>query len=308
VTDLTDDLIDDVPDHVSDAATDAARVLVRARADVGEGPVPSADGRAVHWVDIFAGEVHTTELAGGATTTVTVDTLVGAVATRTREPGWVAATREGFATIGPDGLLSTRVRLLPQGHRMNDAACDSSGRFWAGSTTMDFAPGEGALHVLLPDWTTRCVLHGLTLPNGLGWSPDDATFYLVDSGRRVLTAFDVDRSRGDLSNERVLRRFTAGEGIPDGLCVDASGDVWVAMWGGGSLLRLSPDGAVQDRVELPVRQPSSCALVGPDRDVMVVTSATQDLRPAADDDGLDGSLLVVPGVHARGLPTHEFTG
>jgi sugar lactone lactonase YvrE len=63
---------------------------------------------------------------------------------------------------------------------MNDAKCDPSGRFWAGSTAMDFAPGQGALHVLEPDRSTRVVLDGLTQPNGLGWSPDGSVFYLVD--------------------------------------------------------------------------------------------------------------------------------
>ncbi len=280
-------------------------VLQRSDATVGEGPTVTADGGTVHWVDIPAGAVHTTDVAEGTTRSLAVETMVGAVALRA-VGGFVAATREGFATIDPDGVLDTRLAFLEPGTRMNDAECDAAGRFWAGSTAIDFTPGAGALHVLMPDWTFRTLLDGLTLPNGLGWSPDGATLYLVDSLRRTVSSYAVDPSGTDLGEARVLHTFSGEDGLPDGLTVDLDGDLWIAMWGGSRIVRMSPDGVVTDSVPVPVLQPSSCAFGGPAFDRLLVTSATQDITSGPD--RLDGSLLVIAGLGARGAPAPVFSG
>lgn len=283
------------------------RVAVRARADVGEGPVWNPETAGLHWVDILAGHIHTSDLETGATTTLTVPTSVGAAGRRVAG-GFVAATAAGFAEVGDDGTFRPRVDLLPDGVRMNDAKCDRFGRLWAGSTALDFAAGQGALHVLDLDWTTRVVLDGLSLPNGIGWSPEDSVLYLVDTAERVVLAFDVDQATCALTHRRVLREFSGSTGIPDGLSVDAAGCLWVAMWGGGRLVRLAPDGEVLAELPVPVAQPSSCAFVGQRLDTLCVTSARGGLGLAPDDDSPDGSVLAISGVGVTGTPVGWFGG
>jgi sugar lactone lactonase YvrE len=277
------------------------RVAVRARARVGEGPVWDAAPGVLHWVDILAGQLHTSDLATGATRTRAVPTLLGAAAPRARG-GFVAAVAEGFAEVGEDGMR-VRQPVLAEGIRMNDAKCDPAGRFWAGSTALDFAPGRGALHVLEPDWSTRVVLDGLTQPNGLGWSPDGATFYLVDTAERELSAFNA----GSLAGRRLVRRFGADE-VPDGLCVDAAGCLWVALWGGSRVMRLSPEGEVLTTLPVPATQPTSCAFAGPGLDVLCVTSAREGLDRADDDSALDGAVFAFSNVGAAGVPIAKFAG
>src|SRR5690242_10600473 len=114
-------------------------VLVDASARVGEGPVWEPESGLLHWVDILAGALHSTDVASGETTTRTVPTLLGAAVPR-HGGQFVAATREGFAVITEEGRLDTRVPLLPPGHRFNDGKCDPLGRFWAGSNHLQFAP------------------------------------------------------------------------------------------------------------------------------------------------------------------------
>jgi sugar lactone lactonase YvrE len=283
------------------------RVAVPARADVGEGPVWNPETGALHWVDILAGHINTSDLDTGATTTHTVPTFVGA-ATRRVTGGFVAATTDGFAEVGDDGTYRPRVDLLPDGIRMNDAKCDRHGRFWAGSTAMDFAAGQGALHVLDPDWTSRVVLDRISQPNGIGWSPDDSVLYLVDTAELLVLAFDVDRATCALTRRRVLREFPGTTGIPDGLSVDAAGCLWVAMWGGGRLVRLAPEGDLLAELPVPVTQPSSCAFVGPGLGTLCVTSARRGLDLAPDDDGVDGSVLAISGVGVAGTPVGWFGG
>ena len=121
---------------------------------------------------------------------------------------------------------------------MNDAKCDSSGRLWAGSNHMEFEPGAGSLHRwdgLGPSVVQRT---GFTLPNGLGWSPDDRTMYLVDSmNNRLLRApFDADDGRvGEFS-----LLCTVEPGLPDGLTVDMDGNIWVAVWSGSRYAASAP--------------------------------------------------------------------
>ena len=282
------------------------QIVANAQARVGEGPVWDRGAQTLHWVDILAGQIHSSDLATRRTTTLTVPTLVGAVAPRATG-GFVAATAEGFAEVTTRGDMRDRVKILPDGVRMNDAKCDSRGRFWAGSTAMDFAPGRGALHLLDTDWTSRIVLDDLTLPNGLGWSPDDRIFYLIDSAEGVLAAFDFDPASAALSNRRTLAEY-ADDGVPDGLTVDASGCLWVALWGGGRIERLSPEGRLLSTVPVPVSQPTSCAFAGPDLDRLCVTSAREGLGLSADDDTLDGAVFLVDDLGASGLEMMAFAG
>lgn len=236
-----------------------ARVMTEIRAQCGEGPVATRDGRELLWVDILGQELHRTSLADGRTATFNVPSVIGAVAERA-PGGMVAAVAEGFAAIDDNGVYELMSDFLPPGERMNDAKCDVTGRFWSGSTAMDFTPGAGCLHVLEPDWSRRCVLDGLTLPNGLGWSPDNGTFYLVDSRQCSLFAFDFDLVRGRLGRKRLLVSFDARDGRPDGLTVADDGSIWVAVYGGGRVDVFDPDGGKLGQVDVPVQQPTSCAL------------------------------------------------
>jgi sugar lactone lactonase YvrE len=276
------------------------------RSRVGEGPLWDAQSEQLRWVDILAGTVHATKVgAPQDTTAVVCPTWIGAVARRT-SAGLVAATRRGFAVISADGEYEDRLPFLPKGIRMNDGACDAAGRFWVGSTDEQFAPGEGSLHVLEPDWTHRTVLSGLTLPNGLGWSPDNSTFYLVDSMRHVVRAFDFDLAAAALRNGRTFATFDPDHGLPDGLCVDSDGAVWIAIWSGARIERYSAVGELTESVALPVAQPTSCAFGGAELATLFVTSAHEGLDVA--DDSLDGAVLAITGLSATGKPTYAFAG
>lgn len=272
---------------------------------VGEGPHWDHDAGRLHWVDILAGTIHTSDPATGQTKSITVPTLIGAAVPR-RSGGFVAATREGFATVDAHGTLDTRLAILSDGARMNDAKCDSNGRLWAGSTAMKFTPGDGKLHVLLPDWTTHVALEGLTLPNGLGWSPDSRTFYLVDTIEGELFSFAVDQTTTELSQRRSLFRFPAEMGMPDGLTVDSAGCIWVAMWGGDRVVRISPDGRLLTEIRISAHQLSSCAFGGEHLDELYVTSAREGL--ALNDDSPDGSVFVVHDLGATGMRSKVFAG
>jgi sugar lactone lactonase YvrE len=240
------------------------------------------DGRRAELlrVDILAGHVYRDRVAeDGALVpvrTYRVPGTVGALAPIQDDEGWLLAAGRGFVHLSPDGTLRPlAAEVAPAGTRMNDGACDPQGRFWAGTLANDHHAGGGALYRLDLDGRIDLMLDGLTISNGLDWSPDGATMYLADSGQRLVHRFRFDADRGTLADSRVLIDVPAEVGAPDGLTVDADGDLWVAIWGGGRVHRYSPDGVLRQALLVPAQQTTSCALAGPGLSRLYVTTATE---------------------------------
>ena len=119
------------------------------------------------------------------------------------------------------------------------------------------------------------MLDDLTISNGVGWSPDGLTMYLVDSGPRVIHAFAFDGDRGTISDGRILAAVPDDVGSPDGMTVDAAGDLWVAIYGGGQVRRYAPDGSLREVRTVPARESTCCAFGGPGLNRLYVTTATE---------------------------------
>jgi sugar lactone lactonase YvrE len=274
-------------------------VVVRAQAETGEGPVWDARTGELVWVDIPAGLLHRSDVSSGADTATAVGMMLGA-AVPAAGGGWAAAAEQGFGLIDAAGHLDLVDRALPgRGTRMNDAACDSAGRMWAGSLAAGRAPGTGRLHRWEAGQPSSVVLAGLTLPNGIAWSLTGRQMYLADSLAGAVYELGFDPDDGRLGARRVLIKIPPDQGLPDGLCVDADGCLWLAVWGGWQVRRYDPRGRLLTTVSFPVAQPSSCAF-GPDT-TLYVTSAWEGLRPGHDQE-LAGSVFGVDaGVRGAGV-------
>jgi sugar lactone lactonase YvrE len=248
------------------------------QATLGEGLRWDAERGELLRVDITAGQMFRDRIADDGTLipirTYQLPGTVCAVAPIEGARGWVLAAGRGFARLDPDGAFGTIADVESVGSRMNDGAADPRGRFWAG--TVADRSGAGVLYRLERDGRIEAVLDGLTTSNGIGWSPDGRTMYLADSGPRVVHAFDFDVETGATSRGRVLVEVPAEIGSPDGLTVDADGDLWVAIWGGGRIHRYSADGSLREVLAVPAVEATSCAFAGPGLDRLYVTTATED--------------------------------
>lgn len=231
-------------------------------------------------VDILAGRIFRDKIDNdGALVpvqTYQVTGTVGAVAPVQDDEGWLLAAERGFTYLYPDGAVRVVAEVAPEGTRMNDAACDPQGRFWGGTLAYDLRPGGGALYRLDRNGRTELIMSGLTISNGLGWSPDGRTMYLVDSGPGVVHAFRFDPEQGTISDDHVLVDVPEEIGSPDGLTVDAEGDLWIAIYGGGRVQRYSPDGELREEFVVPAEQTTCCALAGPGLHRLYVTTATEN--------------------------------
>jgi sugar lactone lactonase YvrE len=272
-----------------------------------EGLVWDSRLRRLLWVDVFFGLVLANDLRGGPTASLAIGRTVGSVAPR-RGGGLVCASREGFGLVSAQGEFSLAVELL--GDRpylqMNDGAVDLQGRFWAGSMALDHEvrPGAGALYRLdAAPVHAREQLTGVSVSNGIGWSPDWRKCYYVDSDTRQVSEFDFDVDAGTLGERRILAEVDGA--LPDGLAVDTDGCIWVALHGGWEVRRYTPSGQLDRSVRLPGSQVTTCAFGGADMRTLFIAVSARGLDEQARRSEKAGYIFAFePGV--EGMASYEF--
>jgi sugar lactone lactonase YvrE len=268
----------------------------------GEGPVWSQRWGGLRWVDMLAGDILSLD-GDGTVRRRHVGDVAAAVRPR-RGGGAVIAVERGFTLEDADGTLTP---LAPawsdDGVRMNEGGCDPDGRFWCGSMAYDRRPGGAAVYRLDPDRSVRRVLDGVTISNGLEWSPDGSRAYYDDTATHRVDVFDYDTDDG-LTARRPFVVLTDAE-RPDGLTVDAEGGVWVALNGSGVVHRYTPAGVLDEVVHLPTPKVTACTFGGPGLDQLFITTSREGMAP--DDDPVAGSLFRAD-VGVSGLPVREFAG
>lgn len=281
------------------------------RAQLGEGPVWSPQERSLYWVDVALHVVHRIDRDKGHESAFALRDIVSVV-TPSVSGDLLVATSGGLLMVD---VASGRARQLSHpesgqtGKRYNDGKCDRLGRLWIGSMDLNAAQNRGNLFRVCGDGMGTQMDSGFTIPNGIGWSPDNRRMYFTDTGTATIYQYDFELASGSISNRRPLIVFDEADGRPDGLTVDADGCLWVAMWDGWHIARISPDGRPMLRVRMPVPRPTSCCFGGDKLDTLFVTSASirlsqEQLHRAP----LSGGVFAfcVPGVH--GLPESPFAG
>jgi sugar lactone lactonase YvrE len=221
------------------------------------------------------------------------------------------ALRDGIWLAAADGTLARKVADAPYDpahHRFNDGGCDRQGRFLAGFMNERRDANSAALLRLDPDLTLTTVLAGITISNGLAFSPDGRTMYHADTPTRIVHAYDYDTATGMPSNRRVFAQWDGETERPDGGAVDADGCYWTALFRAGRVLRIAPTGDVLVDIPVPALCPTMCAFGGSDLRTLYVTSARAG-RDAGELERLphSGGIFALR-VDVPGLPSSDFAG
>ncbi len=295
--------------------------IADARCATGESPVWHPEEKCVYWLDILAGKMFRYDPADGRYEAVYDGLVTGGLTVQEdgalllfMAQGAVATWRGGTVTAG------IRRRRGELGFRFNDVTADPEGRVYCGVMAYDgpligrrnrpgavlpvkivrrltrigrralrHRPAVGKLSLLDVSGAMVTALEVLDRPNGMGFTPDRKGLYVTSSGARTIRLFDYEARTGELANPRLFARIPEGRGTPDGLAVDAEGFVWSALWGGGALLRFSPDGRVEREIAFPTRKVSNLVFGG-DRltDIYVTTAGGLDRTK---EDALAGALF-----------------
>jgi sugar lactone lactonase YvrE len=273
--------------------------VVPAGALLGECPVWSERERLLYWVDIEGRAIHRYDPATGVDASRPVPGRPGSIAL-TVDPGrlLVAAEHRLAFYDWSDDAWTEWLALEPDGtgNRLNDGRCDRAGRFWVGSMFDPTGAGRstGMLHRVDADGVALTVRTEVGVSNGLAFSPDGATMYWADTACETVWAYDYDVTTGAADRERVFLDFGPLPGRPDGACVDQDGCYWIACVYGWSVLRITPSGAIDRRIELPVEKPTMPAFGGAAMRTLFVTSiGTGGARPLAPGQPDAGGLFAI---------------
>ena len=290
---------------------------------LGEGPVWDEQSETLFWVDSTGPRVGKDAIwqfdpRTEQTRSWPLQKDIGAMALR-KDGGAILALADGFYSFDfetGDAELIAHVTDDPDRTRLNDGKCDPKGRFFAGGMDDQEELGICSLWRLDPDMSLHQIEDGIICSNGPCWSPDGGTFYFADTFQNEIWAYDYDPETGQPSNKRVFASTSKDSGFADGSTVDAEGYVWNAQVISGDLIRYAPDGSVDRKICMPVRNITSVMFGGPDLMDIYVTSMARVSHPAAHDNFekqnkpqyAAGALFRVRGLGIRGVPEPRFGG
>jgi len=264
-------------------ATEKFEVVHDAPMLVGESAIWHEVESALYWVDIEGLTVNRLHAASGKFSSWKMGSNPSALAIDDNNV-LVVATRNGLIRLNTTDGAETPIAAAPYDPskvRFNDGRVDPAGRFWIGTMYEPRDQPAAEMYVLDRD-KLRCAWRGgMTNSNGLAWSLDGRTMFHADTTTHRVDCYDFDVATGEQSNRRTIVTFPTDKtapdygGRPDGATIDAEGMYWVAMFEGGRVLRIAPNGEIVRELKLPVRCPTSVCFGGPDLRTLYITSASQ---------------------------------
>ncbi len=274
---------------------------------LGEGPLWDHKNQTLWWIDIEAQQLFALKDGEKQPKIWLLPSKPGSIGLA--ENGLVIALRKGFVLFNPENEKITPL-AQPIADRnnlkFNDGKCDRFGRFYAGTADVGESQAIGSFYRLNVDGSATVLDSGFIISNGLGWSPDNQLFYLSDSGAQKVYRYRFNAEAGTIDHKEVFLEFGAGDGYPDGLCVDSQGYLWIAFWDGWRVARYSPEGKIDQVIEMPVPRPTSCCLGGKELKTLYITSARRDLsKEILNEANLSGSVFQIQ-ITIQGLNDSAF--
>lgn len=292
---------------MSDIPSFAATAATPAEYNLAEGVLWDQRAALVRWVDIWQGRVLAGSLEHGLITgihEIVLGKTAGAVALA-EDGGLLIAAARGLATVSTSGDISFGPDLLGEraNVRFNDGTVDPHGAFVVGTLSLIDRTDEEVLLRVWPNGQTETLRDGLGLSNGVAFSPDGTTIYHVDTLAGTVSQHSYSPEPFNVEEPwvPVLEDLPA---YPDGLTVDAEGALWVAQWGGSSVRRHAPTGDLLAIVEVDAAQASCPGFIGPNLDILAVTTAKEGLDSLTDQAG----AIFLADVGVSGLPPHRWAG
>lgn len=283
--------------------------VLDAHALLGECPRWDPAEQCLYWVDIDGHKLHRFDPASGEDQCWEIGEEIGCLARC--EGGVVAGLRSGLAHISlPEGTIH---RLPSPDYdrntvRFNDGRCDPLGRFWAGTLYQPKDHKAAWLYRLDLDGNLSRQAGPVYTANGLAFSPDGSRLYWADTPEHAIYVYELDLASGELGQQRLFHQFPYGLGRPDGAAVDSEGYYWSALYAGGRVVRLSPEGEIVAEIPLPARYPTMVAFGGADLRTLYITTARKPAEAAELRHFPQSGGLFATRVPVAGLPEPWFRG
>ena len=288
------------PDQNNGEVSQELELIADYACEIGENPLWHSMEKKLYWCDIAAGRIFRYDPAPGLHSICYEGRTVGGF-TIQADGSLLLFMDRGAISIWNEGMVVEVIPEIPreQSARFNDVIADPRGRVFCGTVSLDDSLGR--LYRLDCDGSLHLLLEGIACSNGMALTADQKGFYYIESLARKIHFFDYDIADGSLSNQRTFAAFSEADGLPDGATLDAEGNLWIALWGGYSIARLSSDGKIEERVFLPTSKVSSLTFGGDDYSHPYITTAGGKVKKSA---GSKAGGLFRLKTTTRGLPEY----
>lgn len=284
-----------------------AELVYPNQAIVGEGSYWDEENQQLLWVDILDHKIYAYNPKNGANIGFDLGQDIGAVVL-TDSGLWAYADQDGIGFFNPktgDIKQGAKPEINHPEIRFNDGKCDPRGTFWAGTMAYDCKNGAGNLYEFDSKGNVKKKIEGVAISNGLVWSSDRSKFYFIDSLTYQVHQYDYDENTGEIQNKKTVVTLNKAIGLPDGMAIDEADHLWVALFGGGKVIRINPEtGEIVFEVVIPVPNITSCAFGGSNLDELYITTANYSMnKEQLEKYPLSGSLFKAKVPFKGVLPT-----
>lgn len=260
-----------------------AKPVYPIRAILGEGSLWDARRQRLLWVDILDHKIYSFDPLNGSNTGFDIGQDVSTVVV-TESGEWAYADQNGIGFLDPQTGKITQgptPEKNNQGIRFNDGKCDPRGTFWAGTMAYDNTEGSGVLYEFDPGGKIVKRITRVTISNGLVWNRAATKFYFIDSATYQVHQYQYNRDTGNINFERIVFSVDRQLGMPDGMTIDNEDHLWIALFGGGKVIRVNVEtGAVVFIVDVDVPKVTSCAFGGTGMNELYITTASYLMNKA----------------------------
>ncbi|WPR74502.1 SMP-30/gluconolactonase/LRE family protein [Algoriphagus sp. NG3] len=257
-----------------------AEPLFESQCLLGESPYWSSFRQSFFWVDIENGKLFEYSLSSGLTNIKSFPHRLTLIL-EGRENELILALDRKIASYD---LETENLKWLAEVehdlslNRFNDGKCDAKGRLWIGTLSTKFTEGSAALYRVGKDLNPEKQLDNLSISNGIAWTADNQTMYFIDTPTRQIKAYSFQLETGNIRFERVAVEIPEELGMPDGMCIDQEGKLWVGHYGGGGVHCWDPEsGELLQKIEIPAPNVTSCCFGGSDLDLLLITTAQENM-------------------------------
>lgn len=257
-------------------------VVYKATATTGEGSIWHPGRRSLFWVDIEGKTLYEFLPEKKDCRKWTFDRMVTTVVPESDSTVVVSLQDEivRVNVVSGDRVPITGIEDRDGSVRCNDGKCDPEGRLWVGTMSMSAPPRAAHLYCVTPEGEVTAKIDSVTISNGLVWTSDKRYMYYIDTPTQKIVRYLYDPATGSITYDRVAVTVPREYGSPDGMTIDAKGNLWVAHWGGYGVYCWNPEtGELLEKIEVPAPNVASCAFGGDDLTDLYITTARAGLSP-----------------------------
>jgi len=282
-------------------------LVIDSKSDLGEGAIWNSQTGELLWINITGKILNIYNPKTGNNKELFTGQMIGTVVPCSSDKVLVAL-QNGIFSLDP--FTGTKVLIVDpeedlSDNRFNDGKCDPAGRFWVGTMSTKDEKGAGSLYRLDKDSSIHKMIENVSISNGIVWSPDASKMYYIDTPTQQVKEYDYNNETGEISNPKVAVEISTELGSPDGMTIDADGNLWIALWGGSAVGCWNPEtGKLIRKIEVPAKNVTSCAFGDDDLGTLYITTArrnttNEELKKYPEAGGVFKTIPGVKGVKAN---------